>query len=65
MFYRAEKGDLTDTRMAVVVQEMVPADRSGVMFTVTLVIYADYFGAAARFRTVMRRCRRNASRVPP
>ena len=34
MFYRAEKGDLTDTRMAVVVQEMILADRSGVMFTV-------------------------------
>lgn len=33
MFYRAEKGDLTDTRMAVVVQEMILADRSGVMFT--------------------------------
>lgn len=34
MFYRAEKGDITDTRMAVVVQEMVLADRSGVLFTV-------------------------------
>lgn len=34
MFYRAEKGDLTDTRMAVVIQEMILADRSGVMFTV-------------------------------
>jgi pyruvate,water dikinase len=34
LFYRAQKGSLTDTRMAVVVQEMVLADRSGVMFTV-------------------------------
>ena len=34
LFYRAQKGTLTDTRMAVVVQEMVLADRSGVMFTV-------------------------------
>ena len=34
LFYRANKGDLNDTRMAVVVQEMVLADKSGVMFTV-------------------------------
>ena len=34
LFYRAQKGVLSDTRMAVVVQEMVHADRSGVMFTV-------------------------------
>jgi pyruvate,water dikinase len=34
MFYRAQKGTLSDTRMAVVVQEMVLADKSGVMFTV-------------------------------
>ena len=34
MFYRSEKGDLADTRMAVVVQEMILADRSGVLFTV-------------------------------
>jgi pyruvate,water dikinase len=34
LFYRAQKGVLSDTRMAVVVQEMVQADRSGVMFTV-------------------------------
>lgn len=34
LFYRAEKGDLADTRIAVVVQEMVLADRSGVLFTV-------------------------------
>jgi pyruvate,water dikinase len=34
LFYRAQKGVLSDTRMAVVVQEMVEADRSGVMFTV-------------------------------
>jgi pyruvate,water dikinase len=33
MFYRAEKGDVTDTRMAVVIQEMIAADKSGVMFT--------------------------------
>ena len=33
MFYRAHKGDLADTRMAVVVQEMILADKSGVMFT--------------------------------
>jgi pyruvate,water dikinase len=34
LFYRAEKGALDDTRMAVVVQEMVVAEKSGVMFTV-------------------------------
>ena len=34
MFYRSQKGTLSDTRMAVVVQEMVLADKSGVMFTV-------------------------------
>jgi pyruvate,water dikinase len=34
LFYRAQRGVLGDTRMAVVVQEMVPADKSGVMFTV-------------------------------
>ena len=34
LFYRAQKAVLTDTRMAVVVQEMVQADKSGVMFTV-------------------------------
>jgi pyruvate,water dikinase len=34
LFYRARKGVLTDTGMAVVVQEMVVADKSGVMFTV-------------------------------
>ena len=34
MFYRAQKAVLGDTRMAVVVQEMVQADKSGVMFTV-------------------------------
>jgi pyruvate,water dikinase len=34
IFYRAQKGVLTDTRMAVVVQEMVHATKSGVMFTV-------------------------------
>lgn len=34
LFYRAQKAVLSDTRMAVVVQEMVQADRSGVMFTV-------------------------------
>jgi pyruvate,water dikinase len=34
LFYRAEKAVLGDTRMAVVVQEMIQADRSGVMFTV-------------------------------
>jgi len=34
LFYRARKAALGDTRMAVVVQEMIQADRSGVMFTV-------------------------------
>jgi pyruvate, water dikinase len=34
LFYRKQKGVLGDTRMAVVVQEMVLADTSGVMFTV-------------------------------
>jgi pyruvate, water dikinase len=34
LFYRAEKGALDDMRMAVVVQEMVTAEKSGVMFTV-------------------------------
>jgi pyruvate,water dikinase len=34
MFYRARKGSLADTGMAVVVQEMVRSDTSGVMFTV-------------------------------
>lgn len=34
LFYRAQKGMPGDARMAVVVQEMVQADKSGVMFTV-------------------------------
>ncbi len=34
LFYRAQKAVLGDTRMAVVVQEMIQADKSGVMFTV-------------------------------
>jgi len=34
LFYRAQKAVLADTRMAVVVQEMVQADKSGVLFTV-------------------------------
>ncbi|HUP39054.1 MAG TPA: PEP/pyruvate-binding domain-containing protein, partial [Vicinamibacterales bacterium] len=34
LFYRSQKAVLGDTRMAVVVQEMVQADKSGVMFTV-------------------------------
>jgi pyruvate,water dikinase len=34
LFYRAQKAVLADIRMAVVVQEMVQADKSGVMFTV-------------------------------
>jgi pyruvate,water dikinase len=34
LFYRAQKGVLSDTRMAVVVQEMVLADKSGVLFTI-------------------------------
>ncbi len=34
LFYRSQKAVLGDTRMAVVVQEMVDAEKSGVMFTV-------------------------------
>jgi pyruvate,water dikinase len=34
LFYRAQHGALSDTGMAVVVQEMVQAEKSGVMFTV-------------------------------
>jgi phosphoenolpyruvate synthase/pyruvate phosphate dikinase len=34
LFYRSQKHVVTDTRMAVVVQAMVQADKSGVMFTV-------------------------------
>jgi pyruvate, water dikinase len=34
VFYRREKGSLDDVAMAVVVQEMVDSDRSGVLFTV-------------------------------
>lgn len=34
LFYRGQKAVLGDTRMAVVVQEMVAADKSGVLFTV-------------------------------
>jgi pyruvate,water dikinase len=34
LFYRAQKSVLADTRMAVVVQEMIQPDKSGVMFTV-------------------------------
>jgi pyruvate, water dikinase len=34
LFYRAQKGKLTDTAIAVVVQQMVMADRSGVLFTI-------------------------------
>ena len=34
LFYRAEKGDLDDLRMAVVVQKMVDPEKSGVLFTV-------------------------------
>ncbi len=33
LFYRAQKGALADARMAVVVQEMALAEKSGVMFT--------------------------------
>jgi pyruvate,water dikinase len=33
LFYRAQKGTLSDMRMAVVVQEMVLAEKSGVVFT--------------------------------
>jgi pyruvate,water dikinase len=34
MFYRSQKGSLADTRLAVVVQEMVLPEKSGVLFTV-------------------------------
>jgi len=34
MFYRQHKGDLNDIQMAVVVQQMVDAEKAGVMFTV-------------------------------
>ena len=34
LFYREHKGDLDDILMAVVVQQMVDADKAGVMFTV-------------------------------
>jgi pyruvate, water dikinase len=34
IFYRGQKGSLAELSMAVVVQEMVQADKSGVMFTV-------------------------------
>jgi pyruvate,water dikinase len=34
LFYRSQKAVLGDARMAVVVQEMIQADKSGVMFTV-------------------------------
>jgi pyruvate,water dikinase len=34
LFYRSEKGSLDDLRMAVVVQEMVDPEKSGVIFTV-------------------------------
>jgi pyruvate,water dikinase len=34
LFYREHKGDLDDIAMAVVVQQMVDADKAGVMFTV-------------------------------
>ena len=34
LFYRAKKGSLEDLRMAVVVQEMVEPEKSGVLFTV-------------------------------
>jgi pyruvate, water dikinase len=34
IFYRAQKGSLDDLRMAVVVQQMVEPERSGVIFTV-------------------------------
>lgn len=33
LFYRAQKGDIADLNIAVVIQEMVQADKSGVMFT--------------------------------
>lgn len=34
VFYRREKGSMDDVAMAVIVQEMVDSDRSGVLFTV-------------------------------
>jgi len=34
LFYRAAKGVLADTQMAVVVQQMVQSEKSGVMFTI-------------------------------
>ena len=34
LFYRQHKGDMDDIQMAVVVQQMVDADKAGVMFTV-------------------------------
>lgn len=34
LFYRQHKGDLNDIQMAVVVQQMVDAEKAGVMFTV-------------------------------
>src|SRR6478735_2152333 len=34
LFYREHKGDLDDIQMAVVVQQMVDADKAGVMFTI-------------------------------
>jgi pyruvate,water dikinase len=34
VFYRREKGSLDDVAMAVVVQQMVDSDKSGVLFTV-------------------------------
>ena len=34
MFYRQEKGSLDDVAMAVVVQQMVDSNKSGVLFTV-------------------------------
>jgi pyruvate, water dikinase len=33
LFYRAQMGDIADLNIAVVIQEMVQADKSGVMFT--------------------------------
>ena len=33
LFYRAQKGDLTDANIAVVIQQMVFAEKSGVLFT--------------------------------
>jgi pyruvate,water dikinase len=34
LFYRVRKGSLDDLRMAVVIQEMVPADVAGILFTI-------------------------------